>query len=271
MDASSSSETGANPTDEALLQILESTISRIQGGESLDVEQLVKQHPQYARELRELLPAASLMLAWGRSQRPHPNGTRRPDAIDPAESLGDFRLLREIGRGGMGVVYEAEQLSLGRRVAVKVLPLASMLDRQRLARFQNEARAAATLNHPHIVPVYAVGCDRGVHYYAMQLVEGSSLAQILETIRRQPRRPDHGGGSSVETSSDAAVEGPASASISTIPEFSSRRYCRRAAQLIAEAAESLEHAHARGILHRDVKPANLLVDETGKLWVTDFG
>jgi hypothetical protein len=101
-----------------------------------------------------------------------------------AATLGDFRIVREIGRGGMGVVYEAEQLSLGRRVALKVLPFAAMLDRQQLSRFKNEARAAATLDHPNIVAIHSVGCERGVHYYAMQLIEGQSLAQVVDQLRR---------------------------------------------------------------------------------------
>ena len=90
-------------------------------------------------------------------------GRLAEDGLDTGEPLGDFRLIRETGRGGMGVVYEAEQRSLGRRVAVKILPFAATLDRRQLARFQNEARAAALLDHPNIVPVYYVGCDRGVH------------------------------------------------------------------------------------------------------------
>ena len=88
----------------------------------------------------------------------------------------------------MGVVYEAEQISLGRRVALKVLPFAAMLDKQQLARFKNEARAAATLDHPNIVAIYSVGCERGVHYYAMQLVEGQSLAQVDRSELRQRAR-----------------------------------------------------------------------------------
>ena len=98
--------------------------------------------------------------------------------------LGDFRIVREIGRGGMGVVYEAEQLSLGRRVALKVLPLAAALDRKQLQRFQLEAQAAACLHHTNIVPVHAVGCERGVPFYAMQFIEGRSLAQLIAELRR---------------------------------------------------------------------------------------
>ena len=98
--------------------------------------------------------------------------------------LGDFRLVREIGRGGMGVVYEAEQISLGRRVALKVLPFAAILDKQQLKRFKNEARAAATLSHPNIVAVHSVGEVRSVYFFAMQLVEGRNLAQVIAELQK---------------------------------------------------------------------------------------
>src|SRR5262249_58651292 len=103
--------------------------------------------------------------------------------------LGDYRLVHEIGRGGMGIVYEAEQISLNHRVALKVLPFAATLDARQLLRFKNEARAAANLHHPHIVPVYGVGCERGVYYYAMQLVEGENLAEIVAEMRRRREGP----------------------------------------------------------------------------------
>src|SRR5262249_8077468 len=114
---------------------------------------------------------------------PHPVA---PGPAPPGEPgvLGDFRLLREVGRGGMGVVYEAEQLSLGRRVALKVLPFAAALDPRQLQRFQVEAKAAAFLHHTHIVPVHAVGCERGVHYYAMQFIDGRTLSDVIGELRR---------------------------------------------------------------------------------------
>src|SRR5262249_35108235 len=106
------------------------------------------------------------------------------DGLQPEAPLGDFRLVREIGRGGMGVVYEAVQMSLGRRVALKVLPFASALDARQLQRFHNEAHAAAQLHHTNIVPVYSVGGERGVHFYAMQFIEGRSLAALVRELRR---------------------------------------------------------------------------------------
>src|SRR5205085_11410343 len=104
--------------------------------------------------------------------------------------LGDFRLLREVGRGGMGVVYEADQVSLRRRVALKVLPFAAAIDPRRLQRFQTEALAAAHVQHEKIVPVHAVGCERGAHYYAMQFIDGQSLAALIGQLRvlRDERR-----------------------------------------------------------------------------------
>src|SRR6516162_327506 len=111
-----------------------------------------------------------------------PNDTAGDPLIEP---LGDFRIIREVGRGGMGVVYEAEQRSLGRRVALKVLPFAATMDPRQLQRFKNEAQAAAGLHHTSIVAVYYVGCERGVHFYAMQFVEGRNLAEAIAELRGQ--------------------------------------------------------------------------------------
>ena len=104
--------------------------------------------------------------------------------LEPCAQLGDYRILREIGRGGMGVVYEAEQVSLGRHVALKVLLFAAAIDPKQRQRFQIESQAAAQLHHPHIVPIFSVGCDRGIHYYVMQFVEGRSLAGVLRELRQ---------------------------------------------------------------------------------------
>ena len=113
-----------------------------------------------------------------------PTANPRAEVAETAQrQLGDYLIVREIGRGGMGVVYEARQISLDRRVALKVLPFAAVLDRKQVARFYNEAQAAAHLNHPNIVPVFSSGCDRGVHYYAMQFIEGQSLDLAIRQLR----------------------------------------------------------------------------------------
>ena len=183
--------------------------------------------------------------------------------------LGDFRLLREIGRGGMGVVYEALQVSLDRRVALKLLPFAAAMDPRQMQRFRNEARAAAHLRHENIVPVFAVGEERGVHYYAMQLVEGRSLAALISDLRASP-----GSGSSKSEAfpgiSPTGTTSPA-AILSTERSAGSRRYFDWVANVGRQAALGLHHAHSVGIVHRDVKPANLLLDLQGLLLITDFG
>jgi serine/threonine protein kinase/Flp pilus assembly protein TadD len=194
--------------------------------------------------------------------------------------LGDFRLLREVGRGGMGVVYEAVQISLNRRVALKVLPLAATLDPRQLQRFRHEAQAAAMLHHPNIVPVHGVGCERGVHYYAMQLIEGRSLAAVIAELRGDPvasrerQRPEEATTAHAPVADapgpPAAPTAPVAAR-STKPSRTGKDHYRRIAGLVAQAADALEYAHSIGVVHRDVKPANLLLDAGGHLWVTDFG
>jgi tetratricopeptide (TPR) repeat protein len=246
---------------------LESLVARVadefleqcRRGEGPDVEEYAARYPEAAALLRKVLASLEVLglSAEGLVAAP-------ADEIAGTGTLGDFRLVREIGRGGMGVVYEAEQMSLGRRVALKVLPFAATMDARQMQRFHNEARAAASLHHEHIVPVYAVGCERGVHFYAMQFIEGRSLAELIAVHdpARRGRPPSEGGaGPDTRTVAAAATEArPRDAA-----------YFRRVAEWGIQAAEALEHAHALGIVHRDVKPANLIVDDWGKLWVTDFG
>src|SRR5262249_20786180 len=193
--------------------------------------------------------------------RPEPSA----DEPDAPGRLGDFRILREVGRGGMGVVYEAEQISLGRRVALKVLPFAATMDPRHLQRFQNEARAAASLQHPHIVPVHAVGCERGVHYYAMQFIDGHSLGQVIEELRTT-KESNHRGTENTEKRQQTVVS-----SLCSLCLCGSNDFFKRVAEWGIQAAEALEHAHSVGIVHRDIKPANLMIDSHGALWVTDFG
>ena len=110
-------------------------------------------------------------------------GAKKPEIASGLEPIGDFELVREIARGGMVIVYEAWQNSLNRLVALKVLPLASTFDERQLQRFHNEAAAAAQLEHPGIVPIYAIGCDRGIHFYAMKLINGPHLGTVIQALR----------------------------------------------------------------------------------------
>lgn len=186
-----------------------------------------------------------------------------------ATPLGDFRIIREVGRGGMGVVYEAEQLSLGRRIALKVLPFALTFDPRQLQRFKNEARAAAQLHHQHIVPVYYVGCERGVHFYAMQYIEGQSLAEVVQELRGARREVNPQ--SALHAGSVEETVVTSAGALATAYSKNSAQFFRAVARLGIQAAEALEHAHEYGVVHRDIKPANLLVDAHGHAWVTDFG
>jgi serine/threonine protein kinase len=262
----------ANVSVEALVgQVADEFTQRLNRGERPSVEEYVEQHPEIAELLREVLPALGLL------RRPDVEAALADGDPNLAEPLGDFRLVREIGRGGMGVVYEAIQLSLKRTVAVKVLPFAAALDPRQLQRFKNEAQAAASLHHEHIVPVYFVGCERRVHFYAMQYIEGLSLAAVIAELRRVPGQgpadPQHTG--PYFSAPDALTTvGPDTAPLAALTSEGSQRlpgFFHTVARLGLEAAKGLDHAHREFVLHRDVKPANLLVDVRGNLWITDFG
>ena len=200
-------------------------------------------------------------------------------------ALGDYRILREIGRGGMGVVYEAEQVSLGRHVALKVLSGQARLDNRHLARFEREAKAAARLHHTNIVPVYGVGSADGLHYYVMQYIGGLGLDAVLDEMRRANPKGTHEPGTgtvSVEEvarslSLQKAEPAPAPVALPGRPSSVSNRsdtgreYWRSVARVGVQVADALHYAHQHGIVHRDIKPSNLLLDGQGTVWVTDFG
>jgi len=260
--------------DAAVVRELEAYCAALSRGGRPDRRKLLDAYPEIAGDLAECLDGIDLVYQIGpplekaelsdtsaavESPKPHALGT-----------LGDFRIQREIGRGGMGVVYEAEQVSLGRRVALKVLPFAALMDQRQLARFKNEAHAAACLQHQNIVPVYSVGCERGVHYYAMQYIEGRTLAQVIDELRsgQQAASPPHPVTPSVAS---AETQPDPQAVVSTKGSHRTSEFFRSAAQLGIQAAEALEHAHQMGVVHRDIKPSNLMVDAHGHLWITDFG
>ncbi len=256
-------------------------------------------------------------------------GTAAGPALPPLQQLGDYRILREVGRGGMGVVYEAEQISLGRHVALKVLPPQLRLDVKQRRRFEREARAAAKLHHTNIVPVFGVGEHDGVSYYVMQFIQGLGLDRVIDELRRLPsagpvatrpaeQRPvedrphqdltaahvarslltgqfqpptDAIAEVSSEQPPPAATPGPppaAAAPVSDAPSLSASpvqlpgqsgdgrqaqklTYWQSVANIGVQVADALAYAHKQGVLHRDVKPSNLLLDPHGTVWVTDFG
>ena len=251
--------------DPRILAASREYLAELEAGQTPDRKAYLARFPELAAALSECLDGIDL----AQSLRPEPP---TPSSAEFAgKPVGDFEILNEIGRGGMGVVYEAIQLSLGRRIALKVLPFAAALDAKQLQRFKNEAHAAAQLHHSNIVPVYAVGCERGVHFYAMQLIQGRPLSAVIEEMRDGLSAPPE----AASTGTTAANRQNATQANDDLRTSQRSRHDRQsfrtAARIAMQVAEALEYAHESGVIHRDIKPANLLIDSRGSVWVTDFG
>jgi serine/threonine protein kinase/WD40 repeat protein len=300
-----------NSERDPIEELAEEFLERYRGGERRSVDDYAVRYPELAERIRKLFPTL-LMMERARpsplERVPRSEGTRAERRI---EHLGDYRILRELGRGGMGIVYEAEQESLGRHVALKVLPGHSVLDARHLERFRREAKTAARLHHTNIVPVHGIGEQDGLHYIVMQFIQGLGLDEVLaELIRLRQRKPDAPGpggarparpapGSAADVA-QALLSGEFAASRihdespppadQRAPESGHRSsirlpghahnstlsesgwpYWRSIARVGLQVADALAHAHAQGILHRDIKPSNLLLDAHGVVWITDFG
>jgi serine/threonine protein kinase/Flp pilus assembly protein TadD len=169
----------ASPLD----ALAEEFVARYRAGEHPALDEFVARRPDLEKDIRDLFPALVLMEGV-RPERSETTGPFGLGAAPALKRLGDFRILREVGRGGMGIVYEAEQESLGRHVALKVLPAHAVLNEQGVRRFHREAKAAARLHHTNIVPVYGVGEAEGLHYYVMQFIQGLGLDQVLTELRK---------------------------------------------------------------------------------------
>jgi serine/threonine protein kinase len=273
-------------------RLAEEFVARFRAGERPALTDYVARLPERADDIRDLFPALVEM-----EQLKPVSADRTGDFIPPPEPalltrVGDFRILRSIGRGGMGVVYEAVQESLGRHVALKLLPSEALADPQRLERFRREAKAAARLHHTNIVPVFGTGEADGRHYFAMQFIDGHPLDAVIAEVRRLkdksvPVEPGCAASGVAEAlltgvfvpaapQTDPPV-GPNPAPVATSPVLSGNlsdgggHYWQEVARLGAQAGDALSYAHGQGILHRDIKPANLLLDPRGTLWITDFG
>jgi WD40 repeat protein/serine/threonine protein kinase len=308
--------------------IADEFVEAFRQGQCPSVEEFARRYPAHADAIRDLLPALVLVeKAKAAADTPsQQDQAKAAAAAAPLRQLGDYQILREVGRGGMGVVYEAQQLSLGRHVAIKVLPAHALLDPRQLGRFQREARSAARLHHTNIVPVFGVGEQDGLPYYVMQFIPGLGLDTVLDELRRlrlpggkpAPTRGDAPGCPTQGTpdvaavavarglfSGDFTVSGgrlplagsetqgadsprspgadarrppdgsaaiylPGQTEASTLSD-SGGQYWQSVARVGMQVADALAHAASQGILHRDIKPSNLLLDDTGNVWVTDFG
>ncbi len=216
---------------ERLAEIVEACMVALEQGNSFEADRIVAAHPEFAEPLKKCVESLRTLHAAVHcvddTLPSHP-------MLQVGGQLGDFVLGEMIGRGGMGIVYAAKQCSLDRQVAIKLLPLSVAMQPMQLKRFLLEAKAVAQLQHPNIVPIYSVGEDSGIHYHAMQLIDGHSLDK---------GEVGRWGKGDLRSFLDVAIS----------------------------VAEALHHAHDCGIIHRDVKPSNLLLDSSGKVWVTDFG
>ncbi len=238
----------------------EEFVARYRRGERPSVTEFARRYPDFADQIEELLQALALMEEMGPASAASGGSPATAAAPKAPQQLGDYRIVREMGRGGMGVVYEAVQESLGRRVALKVLPFHAVIDPTHLERFRREAKAAARLHHTNIVPVFGVGEHNGIHYYVMQFIQGRGLDEVLIEVGKLCTTPKVLDTSPSETTPE----------LSTLSE-TGQRYFQSAARLGIQVAEALAYAHRQGIVHRDIKPGNLILDAQGTVWVADFG
>lgn len=289
-------DSSRDPVEELATEFAE----RYRNGEQVSVEEYASRFPQHAEEIRDLFPT---IAAMERLTTKRVRDSAMLDSSKPKQ-LGDYRIIGEIARGGMGIVYEAEQISLGRRVAVKVLPTHALSRQKDIRRFQREAQTAANLHHSNIVPVFGVGVDKGQHYIVMQYIRGVGLDEILNELCRVFLDESRDESTSSGSRLNAIVRSAANLvdskihiqstttgmSVDTLVDplekkhqhsSSERRsrlrsalgsdYFYNVAKIGFQVSKALQYAHQQDTLHRDIKPGNLLLDEEGRVWIADFG
>jgi serine/threonine protein kinase len=257
--------------------------AKVRAGQMPDIDDYARQNPEIGERIRALFPTLMFLegMAAGKLEPSGDATTLAPAGsadLAPGQIFNQYRIERELGRGGMGVVYEAIHLPLNKRVALKVMPIFNGQPASHLERFLREAQTAAGLHHTNIVPVFDIGQANNVPYYAMQFIDGRGLDVLAgdgwklkgEGSRvEQALTADHTPGSA-----DHPPPSPADLPLATLhpaPTTRSADFFKRIAQLGIQAADALAYAHERGVIHRDIKPSNLLLDKQGVLWITDFG
>ena len=264
---------------ELLEQVVERFTKEVRDGNNPDVEQWVQDHSHLSDELSDLLSSVAMIegLKNFSLSTSHPQSSFAD--VEIPDYLGEYKIVREIGRGGMGIVLEAVHETLGRRVAIKVMVPGAMTTSSHLERFHREAVAAASLHHTNIVSVFGAGEDQGFHFYVMEFVDGQSISQVLKNYANENQETSEfrSPSSSLSIAAKGADESqttelPCSSDLNEVATaaLGPERY-KWVAETGVQIADALAYAHEKEVLHRDIKPANLVLDANDTVWLTDFG
>ena len=260
--------TGSSTPDDLVDALAEEFLQRLRVGDQPSIAEYCQRCPERAEEIGDLLATILRM-------EDVPASTNKPGSGIPRkfdrEEIGGYRIIELIGRGGMGMVFEAEHIALGRRVALKVLPHHVSQSRATAQRFEREARAAAKMHHTNIVPVFDVGQDDDFFFYAMQLIDGPSLDLVIGQLKDMDSESRGKLLGHIHPPRDDNPRRPLSSCDSNSSTRRRNDLYHSIAWIGYQTAQALAYSHARGVIHRDVKPANLILDSDQVVWVTDFG